>query len=89
MVSKNEGGLERLLRVILGVGLISWGVWTSGNYWLDYTIPVHQIPCWEWSNFISHGCLVERGFVISLFGIIPTFTGLIGWCPLKSLFGIK
>ena len=89
MFCKNEGGIERILRTVLGVGLISWGVWVSGNYWFDYTIPTHQIPCWEWNNFISHGCIIERGFIISVIGIIPIVTGIVGWCPLKSILGLK
>jgi len=89
MFYKNEGGIERILRTVLGVGLISWGVSISGNYWFDYTIPTHQIHCWEWNNFISHGCIVERGFIISVIGIIPLVTGIIGWCPLKSILGLK
>ena len=89
MICKNESDLERIFRLALGLGFISWGVWTSGNYWLGYTIPIYQIPCWEWKNFITHACLVERGFSIALVGLIPTVTGIVGWCPLKSIFGIK
>ena len=89
MTFKNESGLERFFRLALGLGLISWGVWISGNYWLGYTTPPYQLPCWEWSNFITHACLVERGFTIAVIGLIPTITGILGWCPLKSIFGIK
>jgi hypothetical protein len=89
MFCKNERGLERIFRIGLGLGLISWGFWISGTYWLSYAIPTYQIPCWEWSNFISHACLVERGFTIAVVGSIPTLTGIIGWCPLKAIFGIK
>jgi hypothetical protein len=89
MFWKNEGSLERVLRTVLGGGLICWGVWTSGNYWSGYTIPTHQIPCWEWNNFISHGCIIERGFIIAVIGLIPLLTGIIGWCPLKSILGLN
>ena len=89
MLCKNESGIERVFRLALGLGFVLWGVWTSGNYWLSYTTPTYQIPCWEWSNFISHACLVERGFIIAVVGVIFTLTGMMGWCPLKSIFGIK
>ena len=89
MFSKNEGSVERLLRLLVGGGLIAWGYWISGVYWLGYQISTYQIPCWDWSNFISHGCTVERGLVIAVIGLIPLFTGLIGWCPLKSMLGLR
>lgn len=89
MFCKNESGAERILRIIIGVGLITFGFWTSGDYWASYTIPAYQIPCWEWSNLISHGCFVERGFIIAIIGIVPITTGLIGWCPIKSMIGLN
>ena len=89
MFCRNESSLERIFRLFLGVGLLSWGYWISGDYWLGYQTSVYQIPCWEWGNLITHGCMVERGFVIAIIGLIPFFTGLIGWCPLKSIFGLK
>ena len=89
MFRKNEGGAERLFRLILGLGLVLWGYWTSGTYWLGYQIPAYQIPCWEWGSFITHGCMVERGFIIAVIGLIPLLTGLIGWCPLKFMFRLK
>ena len=89
MFSQNEHGLERFFRFFLGLGLVSWGYWISGAYWSSYQVGAYQIPCWEWASFISHGCLIERGFVIALVGLIPLITGLIGWCPLKAILGIK
>ena len=89
MFCKNEKGFERIFRIGLGFGLVSWGFWLSGNYWLSYEVSTYQIPCWEWGNFISNGCLVERGFTIAVVGLIPALTGIIGWCPLKAIFGIK
>ena len=89
MFGKNEGTLERFVRLFLGVGLLSWGYWVSGTYWLGYQTPIYPVPCWNWDNFIAHSCMVERGFVIAAVGLIPLLTGLIGWCPLKALFRIK
>ena len=89
MICKNESGLERIFRLALGLGFISLGVWTSGNYWLDYTTLPYQIHCWEWNNFMTHACLVERGFTIAVVGAILTLTGMLGWCPLKSIFGVR
>ena len=89
MVTKNEAGLERVFRICLGFGLITLGFWISGNYWLSYTTPIYQIHCWEWRNFITHACLVERGLAIAFLGTIPILTGIIGWCPLKAIFKFK
>ena len=89
MFCKNEGTLERFFRVFLGLGLLLYGYWISGTYWLGYQIPTYQISCWDWNNFITHGCMVERGFAIAAVGGIPLLTGLIGWCPLKFMFGLK
>ena len=87
MSFKNETGLERIFRIGFGFCLVAWGFWISGTYWLSYTQPIYQIPCWEWESFISHACLVERGLAIATIGLIPIFTGIIGWCPLKAIFG--
>jgi len=89
MFCKNEMGLERVVRTALGLGLITWGFQISGNYWLDYALPIYQVSCWEWTNYISNACLVERGFSIAVVGLIPVLTGIVGWCPLKATFGIK
>ena len=85
----NEKALERILRISIGFCLIAWGFWVSGSYWMSYTTPIYQIPCWEWESFISHACLVERGIAIAIIGLIPLFTGVIGWCPLKAILRIK
>ena len=55
---KNEGNADRLIRVVVGLGLIS----------LVFAGP--QTP-WGWV------------------GAVPLVTGLVGWCPAYSLFGIK
>jgi len=56
MLKRNEGSLDRALRIILGIVLLS----------LVFVGP--QTP-WGW------------------IGIIPLATGLIGSCPLYSIFG--
>ena len=89
MFCRNQGALERFVRLFLGVGLLVWGYWISGDYWISYQSPIYPIPCWEWDSFISHGCMVERGFAIAVIGLIPFSTGLFGWCPLKSILGLK
>ena len=89
MFFRNEGALERLVRLVLGLGLLWWGYWTSGTYWLGYQISTYPVSCWDWGNFVSHVCMVERGFTIAVIGLIPLLTGLIGWCPLKSILGLK
>ncbi|WP_370323407.1 YgaP family membrane protein [Salipiger bermudensis] len=57
-MSRNEGTLDRALRVILGLVLLS----------LVFLGP--QTP-WGW------------------IGLVPLATGLIGWCPLYILLGIR
>jgi hypothetical protein len=52
----NEGGLDRAVRVIAGIGLVS----------LAFVGP--QTP-WGW------------------IGVVPITTGLLGSCPLYTLFG--
>lgn len=54
----NEGGIDRGLRIIVGLVLI--GLTLAG-----------QIGIWGW------------------IGVVPLVTGLIGWCPAYSLFGLK
>lgn len=54
----NEGMIDRVVRVIVGIALIS----------IVFIGP--QTP-WGW------------------IGIIPLATGLIGWCPAYSLFGLR
>jgi hypothetical protein len=54
----NEGGADRAIRIVLGLGLIS----------LALVGP--QTP-WGW------------------IGLVPLVTGLVGWCPAYSVFGLK
>jgi len=53
----NEGSIDRALRIVVGLALIS----------LVFIGP--QSP-WGW------------------IGVVPLATGLIGWCPAYTLFGI-
>jgi hypothetical protein len=57
-MTHNEGGIDRSLRIIVGLVLIG----------LTLTA---KIGVWGW------------------IGIVPLATGLMGWCPAYSLFGIK
>jgi len=58
MAFKNEGTMDRVLRIILGVGLLSLAVMGPKTAW---------------------------GWV----GLVPLVTGLIGNCPVYSIFGIN
>ena len=89
MFAKNQGGREKITRLLIGFFLITWGYWTSGGYWLDYQVSVYPVPCWTWDNFIAHSCTIERGIYLAAFGLIPLLTGLIGWCPLKAIFKMR
>lgn len=57
-MNKNEGGLDRGLRIAAGVALI--GAAATG-----------AVGAW--------------GYV----GVVPLLTGLMGWCPVYTLLGIK
>lgn len=55
---RNVGGIDRVLRIVIGLVLISlvfWGPQTN----------------WGW------------------LGVVPLFTGLIGWCPPYQLLGFN
>lgn len=54
----NEGSIDRIIRVIVGLVLIA----------LVFVGP--QTP-WGW------------------IGVVPLLTGLIGWCPAYTLFGLN
>jgi len=58
MFPKNEHSVERIIRVVLGLGLISMTFVGPQSPWF-------------------------------FLGVIPLFTGLIGSCPLYTLFGIS
>ncbi|MBU6268618.1 MAG: DUF2892 domain-containing protein [Sphingomonadales bacterium] len=55
---RNEGTIDRVLRVIVGLVLIA----------LAYT---GKLTPWGW------------------IGVVPLVTGLIGYCPAYTLFGIR
>jgi hypothetical protein len=58
MTFKNEGTIDRVLRVCLGVAMLS---------------------------LVFMGPQIAWGWV----GVIPLATGLIGFCPIYALLGIK
>lgn len=58
MFTKNEGSIDRALRVLLGLGLLS-------------LVFVGPQTAWGW------------------IGVVPLVTGLIGSCPVYSIFGIN
>lgn len=61
-MTTNEGTVDRVLRVILGLALIGVAL---GLFGPAYT------SVWGW------------------IGVLPLATGLIGWCAVYSLLGIK
>ena len=52
----NVGGIDRALRIVIGLALIVLGA--TGT-----------IGAWGW------------------IGVLPLFTGLLGWCPPYAIFG--
>lgn len=63
MIQANEAGWDRIVRILLGIGMLvlGWGGMVSGIWQ----------PIFQWVGFI------------------PLITGLIGWCPLYSLFHFR
>lgn len=59
----NEAGWDRILRIVLGAGMLLLG-WTG----------------------VVGGTL---GAVFQWLGFIPLITGLVGWCPLYSIFKFR
>ena len=59
-VSFNVGSVDKLVRIIAGIGILSLIFLLEGNA--------------RW---------------IGLIGIVPLFTGLVGYCPLYSLVGLN
>ena len=57
-LARNEHSLDRLFRILLGIGLLS-------------IVFIGPEPPWGW------------------LGLIPLVTGIVGSCPLYSLFGIS
>jgi len=60
----NEGGLDRILRIIIGAALVL-GVFFGSSAGLPWLNP------WGW------------------IGLIPLVTGLIGWCPVYAILGLR
>ncbi len=61
-MNKNVGGVDRSLRVVVGLVLLAFalGLFGSSSY--------------QWIGWI---------------GVVPIFTGLIGWCPAYLPFGMS
>ena len=57
-MTANVGGIDKILRIVVGAGLI--GATVAG-----------MLPVW--------------GYI----GIVPLATGLMGWCPAYSIFGMN
>jgi len=57
-MAANVGGIDKILRIVAGAGLISATV-------------AGMLPVW--------------GYI----GIVPFATGLMGWCPAYTLFGMN
>jgi len=61
-MTTNEGNIDRVVRMIIGLALIAVAL---GLFGPAYT------TAWGW------------------IGIVPLVTGVVGWCPAYSLFGLK
>jgi hypothetical protein len=56
-MAANVGGIDKILRIVAGAGLIGWAA--------------PACPVWAW------------------IGVVPLATGLMGWCPAYTLFGMN
>lgn len=54
----NEGKLDRIIRILVGIGILTLALWGPQSRW---------------------------GYL----GLIPLITGLVGFCPMYSLFGVS
>jgi len=59
----NESGVDRIIRVVLGVALLAMG----------------------WGGIVTGGF----GIFLKVIGFVPLLTGIVGFCPLYSLFKFK
>ena len=64
----NEGSIDRMLRIIVGIVLLIMTPTIGGMIGWPLGAPLGQIA---W------------------IGVVPLLTGLIGWCPLYSILGIR
>ena len=58
----NEGTVDRVVRVALGVVLLIVGFGVIGG---------------------------TGGTVLGIVGLVPLLTGLAGWCPIYTVFGVR
>ena len=61
-MNKNVGGVDRSLRVVVGLVLLAYALGFLGS------------SPYQWVGWI---------------GVVPIFTGLIGWCPAYLPFGLS
>ena len=57
-MNANVGGIDRILRIVVGVVLVILAILGIGSPW-------------TW------------------IGVVPLATGLLGWCPAYTLFGLR
>jgi len=57
-MKSNSGGIDRVIRIAVGLVLLAWVIAFQGPVW-------------------------------AFIGIAPLATGLIGWCPAYTIFGIN
>ncbi len=59
----NEASWDRMVRVVIGIGLLVLG----------------------WTGLVTG----VWGTIFKFLGFVPLLTGLIGWCPLYTLFKFR
>ncbi|MFZ5641359.1 MAG: YgaP family membrane protein [Bacillota bacterium] len=77
---KNEGTIDRLIRVLVGIGLLVFFFLGEGSTKYFGLIGVALLMA-----FFLEGSVRN----IYLIGLIPLATAVINWCPIYSLLGIK
>ena len=74
-MKSNVGGVDRKLRILIGIVLLSTYAWPiaglSDTIWPMLGLGAEGIGHW------------------ALIGLVPLGTGLMGWCPPYAIFGIS
>ena len=55
MFSQNEKVIERLVRLVIGSGLLFYGYYIAGNYWMAYQPSLIKYPAWSWPTLCRTG----------------------------------
>ncbi len=76
-MTRNLGGFERKIRILLGVGFLA--VWFIGSWFVGFSLKPHaENPELYWVVY-----------TIGAVSLVALVTGAIGFCPAWKLLGIN